>query len=221
MKPAAPSVLRVARLLDQVRERIRYKHYSLRTEQAYLQWVPMFVKLHGLQHPRDIGREEIESFLAVLANQRRAAKSTHNHASLGHSDVRTTMINSHVLKVATGGTTSPLDAMASNLSFPRRTALNLPSRCQLWAQSTSSQSETADVQEEVSQRHVPDVGFTSETGRKACEDRRLSYGRCCAQTVMSRCGHGRQQPLHCCLLHQGRGRHSRWRVWAHSPTWLH
>ena len=65
----------------------------------------------------------------------------------------------------------------------------------LWAQSTSSQSETVDVQDEVSQRHVPDVGFTSETGRKACEDRRLSYDRCCAHTVRSRCGHGRQQPL--------------------------
>ena len=43
MKPAAPPVLRATRLLDQVRERIRYKHYSLRTEQAYVQWVRMFV----------------------------------------------------------------------------------------------------------------------------------------------------------------------------------
>ena len=80
MKPAAPPVLRAARLLDQIRERIRYKHYSLRTEQAYVQWVRMFVKWHGLRHPRDMGREEIECFLAMLANERRVAASTHNQA---------------------------------------------------------------------------------------------------------------------------------------------
>ena len=44
MKPAAPPVLRATRLLDQVRERISYRHYSLRTEQAYVQWVRMFMK---------------------------------------------------------------------------------------------------------------------------------------------------------------------------------
>lgn len=67
IKPAAPPVLRVTRLLDQVRERIRYKHYSLRTEQAYVQWVRMFVKWHGFRHPRDMGQLEIEGFLALLA----------------------------------------------------------------------------------------------------------------------------------------------------------
>ncbi len=51
MKPATPSpVLRTTRLLDQVRERIRYKHDSLRTEEAYVQWVRLFVKWHGLRH---------------------------------------------------------------------------------------------------------------------------------------------------------------------------
>ena len=80
MKPAAPPVLHATRLLDQIRERIRYKHYSLRTEQAYVQWVRMFVKWHHLRHPRDMGREEIEAFLAMLANERRVAASTHNQA---------------------------------------------------------------------------------------------------------------------------------------------
>lgn len=80
MKPAAPPVLRAARLLDQVRERIRYKHYSLRTEQAYVQWVRVFVKWHGLRHPRDMGQQEIEDFLAMLANERRVAAATHNQA---------------------------------------------------------------------------------------------------------------------------------------------
>lgn len=66
MKPAALPVLRATRLLDQVRERIRYKHYSLRTENV--QWVRMFVKWHGLRHPRDMGRPEIESFPARHLN---------------------------------------------------------------------------------------------------------------------------------------------------------
>ncbi|AVS85367.1 hypothetical protein C8239_11880 [Paracidovorax avenae] len=50
MKPTSLPVLRATRLLDQVRERIRYKHYSPRTEHAYVQWVRMFVKWHGLRH---------------------------------------------------------------------------------------------------------------------------------------------------------------------------
>ena len=185
-------MLRATRLLDQIREQICYKHYSLRAEQAYVQRVRIFVKSHGLRHPRDMGREEIESFLAMLANERRVAASTHNQALsalrflyrevlavdlpwldgvqrprtpqripsvltvaevasllsalppdmallarllygtggrlmegirtvqelLRHSDVSTTMICAHVLKLAAGGTTSPLDAVPLNLSFP-------------------------------------------------------------------------------------------------------
>ncbi len=71
MKPAAFHVLRATRLLDQVRERIRYKHYSLRTEQTDVQWVKLFVKWHGLPHPRDMRQPEIEAYLSMLANQRR------------------------------------------------------------------------------------------------------------------------------------------------------
>lgn len=67
IKPTAPPVLRATRLLVQVRERIRYKHYSLRTEQAYVQRVRMFVKWRGLRHPRDMGQLEIEGFLAIMA----------------------------------------------------------------------------------------------------------------------------------------------------------
>lgn len=67
MKPAAPPVLCATRLLDQNRERIRYIHYSLRTGQAYAQWVRMFVKWHDLQRPRDMGLLEIEGFLAIMA----------------------------------------------------------------------------------------------------------------------------------------------------------
>jgi len=70
MKPTSPPVLRATRLLDQIRERIRYKHYSLHTEQAYVQWVRMFVKWHNLQHPRDMGQQEIEGFLAIMTEWR-------------------------------------------------------------------------------------------------------------------------------------------------------
>ncbi|MGL6110402.1 MAG: phage integrase N-terminal SAM-like domain-containing protein [Rubrivivax sp.] len=73
--------LQSARLLDQVRERIRYYlHYSLRTEQAYVHWVRAFVRFHRLRHPRDMGRPEVEAFLSWLAADRHVAVSTHRQA---------------------------------------------------------------------------------------------------------------------------------------------
>jgi integron integrase len=72
--PTAP------RLLDQVRERARYLHYSLRTEKAYLYWVRLFVRWHGMRHPRDMGSAQVESFLTMLATQRHVSSSTHNQA---------------------------------------------------------------------------------------------------------------------------------------------
>lgn len=65
-EPPAPPLTAV-RLLDQVRERIRYKHYSLRTEQQYVYWVRAFVRFHGLSHPREMGAcEEVSSVLAAM-----------------------------------------------------------------------------------------------------------------------------------------------------------
>jgi len=61
-------VLRAPLFLDQVRERIRYKHYSLRTEQAYVQWVRMFVKWHGLRHSRDMGSWKAKIFWSSWLN---------------------------------------------------------------------------------------------------------------------------------------------------------
>src|SRR5678815_4474048 len=73
--------LQSSRLLDQVRERIRYLHYSIRTEQAYVHWVRAFVRFHGLRHhPAEMGAPEIEAFLAWLANERRVSVSTHKQA---------------------------------------------------------------------------------------------------------------------------------------------
>jgi integron integrase len=68
------------RLLDQVRERIRYLHYSLRTEQAYVRWVRLFVRWSGMRHPRQLGQAEVEAFLSMLANDRKVAASTHRQA---------------------------------------------------------------------------------------------------------------------------------------------
>ncbi len=83
MKPGMP-VMRSARLLDQVRERIRYLHYSLSTEKAYLYWVRFFVRWsgrsEGMRHPRDMGVREVEAFLTMLATERRVSASTHNQA---------------------------------------------------------------------------------------------------------------------------------------------
>ncbi|MBG9389871.1 integron integrase [Caenimonas sp. DR4.4] len=72
--------LHSTRLLDQVRERARYLHYSLATEKAYLYWVRFYVRWHGLRHPRDMGAAEVQAFLTMLATQRRVSSSTHNQA---------------------------------------------------------------------------------------------------------------------------------------------
>ncbi|MEY2840761.1 MAG: hypothetical protein RJB60_3060 [Pseudomonadota bacterium] len=68
------------RLLDQVRERIRYFHYSIRTEEAYVHWVKGYVNFHGLRHPRDLGVPEVERYLSHLANERHVSGSTHRQA---------------------------------------------------------------------------------------------------------------------------------------------
>jgi integron integrase len=79
MKPGGPPLLS-KRLLDQVRERARYLHYSLGTEKVYLYWVRFFIRWHGLRHPRDMGAPEVEAFLAMLATERKVSTSTHNQA---------------------------------------------------------------------------------------------------------------------------------------------
>jgi len=73
--------LQAVRLLDQVRERIRYLHYSIRTEQVYVHWIRAFIRFHGCnRHPRDMGGPEVEAFLVWLANDRQVSVSTHRQA---------------------------------------------------------------------------------------------------------------------------------------------
>jgi hypothetical protein len=68
------------RLLDQVRDRIRRKHYSIRTDQAYMDWIRRFVLHHNKRHPRDMGAAEVEAFLTHLAVAKRVSASTQNQA---------------------------------------------------------------------------------------------------------------------------------------------
>ena len=68
------------RLMEQVRNRIRAKHYSYRTEQAYLSWVRRFVLFHDKKHPGQLGGPEIERFLTHLAVNRSVSASTQNQA---------------------------------------------------------------------------------------------------------------------------------------------
>jgi site-specific recombinase XerD len=68
------------RLLDRVREAIRVRHYSLRTEQSYIQWIRRFILFHDKRHPDTMGGPEISTFLSHLAVDRKVSASTQNQA---------------------------------------------------------------------------------------------------------------------------------------------
>jgi integron integrase len=64
--------------LDRVRETIRRKHYSFRTERSYVSWIRRYILFHNKRHPQEMGRAEIEAFLTYLALNRRVSASTQN-----------------------------------------------------------------------------------------------------------------------------------------------
>jgi integron integrase len=68
------------KLLDQVSGILRAKHYSLKTEQSYLNWIKRFILFHGKRHPKDMGEEQINQFLTHLAVKENVAASTQNQA---------------------------------------------------------------------------------------------------------------------------------------------
>jgi len=68
------------RLLDRVRHRCRVKHYSIRTEQRYTDWIRRFILFHGKRHPSEMGAREVEAFLTHLAVNGNVAASTQNQA---------------------------------------------------------------------------------------------------------------------------------------------
>ena len=71
---------RPTKLLDQVREAIQVKQYSIRTEEAYVSWIKRYILFHNKRHPRDMGVPEIEAFLTYLAVDQNVAASTQNQA---------------------------------------------------------------------------------------------------------------------------------------------
>lgn len=68
------------KLLDRVRSDLRVKHYSTRTEKAYIDWIRRFILFHGKRHPTEMGEKEISAFLTHLAVERHVAASTQNQA---------------------------------------------------------------------------------------------------------------------------------------------
>jgi integron integrase len=68
------------KLLDQVRNKIRFLHYSRKTEQSYVQWIRRYILFHGKRHPKEMRGEELSQFLNYLVNKENVAASTQNQA---------------------------------------------------------------------------------------------------------------------------------------------
>jgi integrase len=71
---------RPKKLLDQVRDVIRLKHYAISTEKAYVNWIKRYILFHGKRHPREMGAIEVEAFLTHLAVDQQVTASTQNQA---------------------------------------------------------------------------------------------------------------------------------------------
>ena len=68
------------KLHDQMRDRLRYKHYSLSTEKVYLYWCRFYIHWSGMRHPMEMGSPEIEAFLTMLVSVRHVSAATHKQA---------------------------------------------------------------------------------------------------------------------------------------------
>ena len=64
------------KLLDQIRNKLRVKHYAIRTEEQYLHWIKRYILFHGKRHPKDMGAAQIEAFLTNLAVAGKVSAST-------------------------------------------------------------------------------------------------------------------------------------------------
>jgi hypothetical protein len=112
--------------LEQVRDKIRLKHYSFRTEQAYLRWIREYILFHKKRHPLDMGQVEVRQFLTNVAVNRKVAASTQNQAFSALlflycrvldrlldwlEEVERSDVHTHVMNRGGKGVTSPLDSM--------------------------------------------------------------------------------------------------------------
>jgi integron integrase len=70
----------MSRLLDEVRDAVRTRHYSIRTEEAYIRWIREYILFYGKRHPAELGAEDVSAFLSHLAVGRKVAASTQNQA---------------------------------------------------------------------------------------------------------------------------------------------
>lgn len=68
------------RLMDQVREVLRYYHYAIRTEESYVKWILAFIRFHDKQHPKELGKRDIEAFLSDMALNKNYSASSQNLA---------------------------------------------------------------------------------------------------------------------------------------------
>lgn len=71
------------KLIDTVRLAMRTKHYSPRTEEAYVDWIVRYIRFHGVRHPADMGAEEVSAFLTDLAVNKKLSASSQNQALAG------------------------------------------------------------------------------------------------------------------------------------------
>ena len=76
------------KLLDRVREQLRLKHYSYRTEATYIHWIKRYILFHQKRNPGEMGDEEIRAFLVHLAEKEQVAASTHTVLASGARGIR-------------------------------------------------------------------------------------------------------------------------------------
>ena len=68
------------KLLDMVRDKVRFKHYSMSTEKTYVHWIKHYIFYHQKRHPKDMGKSEMEAYLTHLAVDKKVSPSTQNQA---------------------------------------------------------------------------------------------------------------------------------------------